>query len=702
MDTRRRHPAIRPFALFVLLVACGDDDSAGSSRCTARAGEPLCFDAGDDDAADGDSPDGSVADSAPDPDSGPPVIVLPDEREACASPNPLRNPYFGDLHVHTSLSFDAAAYDVRTRPADAYRFARGEPVGLPPLDESGNPTRMVQLSRPLDFAAVTDHSEFFGEIAICVDPSSAGYDSSTCRRWREASGVGGNFADFTAALVLGMPVRLCRDMPDLCRASRNAVWQLVQDAAEDAYDRTSACAFTSFVGYEWTGTTGGNNNHRNVIFRNRSVMASPVSWFDARNESDLWDALEARCNDTDTPCDVLAIPHNGNLGAGAQFVPVADDMARTPYSREDAERRARLEPLVEVYQHKGSSECLFTSADPLASEDELCAWERLNNDVCTGAPTDSPDCTPLCSVRPGVGFLNGCVDPGDMVRGSLRRGLSELARVGANPFQLGFIGSTDTHNGIAGAVDEAGFPGHVGVTDDDPPEQLAFSTVTIGGVRSSPGGLAVVWAEQNDRDSLFDAMRRRETYATSGPRIVARAFGGWSFSPDLCTDPGLVEAGYRDGVPMGAELSERPADATAPTFVVSALRDPMGARLERAQIVKGWLDADGQTHEIVYDVAGERDPMASVDLATCEPPDGGSDSLCGVWTDPAFDPSQPAFYYVRVVEIPTCRWSWHVCLAEGVDCATLPATDPLAACCDPRVPPTTQERAWTSPIWYVP
>lgn len=676
------------------LAACGDDDG-GAGR---DAGGPA-EDAGDDAAT---PVDGGAPDAAPEPDSGPPVVVLPDEREPCASRNPLRNAYFGDLHVHTSLSFDAAVYDVRNLPADAYRFARGEAVGLPPYDAEGRPTRMVRLARPLDFAAVTDHSEFFGEVSLCSDPTSPAYGSSSCEGWREASGFNGDYGEFTAALVLGMSLRVCREMPGVCQTRSLDVWQSVQDAAEAAYDRSSACGFTSFVGWEWTGTTGGNNNHRNVLFRNRSVLRRPVSYFDARVEGDLWRVLDTQCNDSDTPCDVIAIPHNGNLSAGGMFAPVLDDREHTPYTRADAELRARMEPLVEVYQHKGASECLLTSADPLASEDELCGFELLNASVCPPEGGGPEGCTPLCSVSPGIGFLGGCVDPGDFARGALRRGLSELRRVGVNPFHMGFISSTDTHNGIPGAVDEREFPGHVGDTDDQPAERLGHSATSIGGVVGSAGGLAVLWAEENSRDALFDAMVRRETYATSGPRIVARFFGGWSFAEGLCAEASLVETGYRDGVPMGGDLPPRPEGATAPAFVVSALRDAMGGPLQRLQIIKGWLDAAGETHELVYEVAGDPDNGASVDPATCETSGDGADALCDVWTDPAFDPSEPAFYYARVVENPTCRWSQHLCNAAGVDCARLPAGDPLAACCDPRVPSTIQERAWTSPIWYLP
>ena len=254
---------------------------------------------------------------------------------------------------------------------------------------------------------------------------------------------------------------------------------------------------------------------------------------------------------------------------------------------------------------------------------------------------------------------------------------------------------------MPGATDEASWPGHAGDFDADAAGRLTPSTgVPVTTDRSSPGGLAVVWAEENARDSLFDALRRRETYSTSGTRIVVRFFGGWSYDAAICSDVALARLGYEGGVPMGGELTARPTGAGAPRLVVSALRDDLGAPLQRVQIVKGWFDG-GTTHETVYEVAGDA-ALGAVDLATCAPDGAGFGALCEVWTDPDFDPTQPAFYYARVLEVPTCRWSRALCNAEHVDCATLPADAPLRACCDGSIPDTVQERAWTSPIWYLP
>lgn len=637
----------------------------------------------------------------------PPVVVREETREPCAARDPLRRPLFGDLHVHTALSFDAAAYDVRTRPADAYRFARGEEIGLPPYDAEGRPTRTLRLSRPLDFAAVTDHSEFLAETTICNDPTSPGYGSATCTTYREERGRAGNYGEITASLASGQRDRLCtRVDPALCESVLLSAWGETQEAAEEAYDRSSACSFTSFVAWEWSATYVGNNLHRNVIFRSATAPRTPISFFEAPTPDQLWDGLEASCldyraEDGSAPCDVLAIPHNSNLGAGSMFVPERDD--GSPYDRAFAERRAALEPIVELYQHKGSSECVYRVGDPLASEDPACAFEEVHQDVCRGLPTDPEGCTRLCSEGGGIGFLGGCVDPGDFVRGALRRGLAEEARVGANPFRFGVIGSTDSHQALAGGVDEPSWPGHLGDSEDDPAERLDRSApVLIRGITTSPGGLAVVWAEENSRESIFDALRRREAYATSGTRIVVRLFAGWGLGggADLCGASDLVEQGYRDGAPMGGVLPAAPdGTTTGPTLVVSAMRDAMGAPLRQVQIVKGWIDAAGQTHERVYDVAGEPDPSASVDLATCEPTGVGADTLCATWTDPDWEPGQHAFYYARVIENPTCRWHRYVCIEEGVDCATLASDDPLAVCCDDAFPSTITERAWTSAVF---
>jgi hypothetical protein len=311
------------------------------------------------------------------------VVVRPDTHVACRRRDPLRRAFFGDLHVHTSRSFDAATWGTRARPDDAYRFARGESVGLYPYDAEGRPMRQARLTRPLDFAAVTDHAEFLGETDLCTTPGSAAYDTAHCRDQRTTDFViAGEYARLLASRGSGRP-SICRNAP--CAERLGAVWTEAQDAAERAYDRSEQCRFTSFVAYEWTGSPGGNNLHRNVIFRNRTVPRVPTSYVDAWTPERLWTALERDCLSTGTACDVLAIPHNSNQSAGLMFS-TRDDQGNA-YDRAMSERRSRLEPLVEIFQHKGSSECTRGAASLLASEDEACAFEQLT------APRASPPTT---------------------------------------------------------------------------------------------------------------------------------------------------------------------------------------------------------------------------------------------------------------------------------------------------------------------
>jgi hypothetical protein len=633
-------PRHLPLALSLLLLSCGRDKAAAPADSAAPTG---------------------------------PAPEVP-----CDSQDPLRQLYWGDLHVHTGLSFDAWTYEVRLTPEDAYAFARGEVVRLPPLDADGVGTREVRLSRPLDFAAVTDHAEYYAEIAGCTTPGSAIYDSAVCADYREAD----------VAAVQAFGVRLANDEPERftelcgdggidCGADGRVVWRDVQAAAEAADDDSAACTFTAFTGYEWSGATGVSNLHRNVIFANEVVPDAPISYFEETDPWEMWARLDEQCLDAGTGCDVLAIPHNANLSNGWQFrvaYPAGMDEA------DAAAFRARMEPLYEVYQHKGDSECVNGLSGLLGAEDALCRFEDFSRD-------DAPD----CEGEPGaLGMTaNGCVDRLDTLRGILAAGLEEEARIGVNPYRLGVIASTDTHMGTPGAVAEDAYIGHLGNIEDDVEDRLREHGLVPGGFMDSPGGLVAVWAEQNSRSALFDAMRRRETYGTSGPRIAVRFFGGAGLPEDLCEDAELVARADAAGVPMGGQLSG--ADGT-PRFVISAQADEIP--LQRLQIVKGWTDASGQSHVEVVDVAGG-DNGATVDLDTCEPQTAGSDTLCGVWTDPDFDPAAPAFYYARVVEDPTCRWSWR-------DCLSLPEDERPDLCTDSRMPETVSERAWTSPIWVSP
>ena len=611
-------------------------------------------------------------------------------RVRCTQHDPLRRAFFGDLHVHTTLSFDAHAFDVRTTPTQAYGFAQGAAVAVPPLDVNGQGTQTLQLERPLDFAAVTDHSEFLGEVETCITPGSATYDSATCQGYRAGGNSGTTLIAYRTAIV--PPSRdpaVCGADGAICRDAAGAVWSQIQDAAAAAYDRTDRCSFTSFVGYEYTGTANVSTLHRNVIFRNDHVPF-PTTVFEQPTASGLWTELKATCLDSGIGCDVLAIPHNSNESNGKMFLVEYPGAGNRDEERAQAELRAALEPVAEIYQHKGSSECLNGLSGIVGAPDEQCDFERR----WRGSFTDCGDGT-------GVGgtITSGCVSRRDFVRGALLEGLKEAERIGVNPLRLGIVASTDTHNGTPGAVEERSFIGHRGEDDDTPAKQLGTGQFYLGGNLFSGGGLVGVWAEENSRSSIFDALRRREVFGTSGPRIAVRFFGGWNLAPGLCTDPNLVQAAYDGGVPMGGFLPAPPAGAGAPTFVVSALRDAgtiahPGVALQRIQIIKGWLD-QGQAHQQVFDVAGDAGNGATVDEATCTPQGPGADTLCAVWTDPGFVPEQQAFYYVRVLENPTCRWSTYTCNA-------LAPVDRPPACTDPAVPKTVQERAWTSPIWYQP
>lgn len=605
-----------------------------------------------------------------------------EEREPCVQSDPLRRPYFGDTHVHTGYSQDASTQGTRSTPRDAYAFAQGEPLGIQPWDADGMAQRTVQLLRPLDFAVVTDHAEQIGEVHLCKTPGAPGHHSIVCLIYRNLPRLAFYLMNYKYSSG-GDRWGFCGDDDVHCLAAARTVWQETQAAAEGAYDRTSACRFTSFVGYEWTASADtGKNLHRNVIFRNERVPELPISVMETGNTAaDLWDELERACVNGTPGCEVLTIPHNSNLDGGLMFQSATEIAA--PISEEEARRRARWEPLVEIMQHKGDSECLLGGD----TTDEACGFEKL--------PYDSF----------GAQFLSdgdGPV-PSQFVRDALKEGLRLERLLGANPFRYGIIASTDTHLGTPGLVDEKSHPGHGGAGR---PAENELPPGLPDNLEFGPGGLAVLWAEENSRDALFAAMQRREAYGTSGPRITVRLFGAWSHPEALCGRDDFVSVGYSTGVPMGGELRPMDPGASAPSFAVWALQDPglpeaPGVPLQRVQIIKGWLDGD-TTHEQVFDVAGGPND-ASVDPATCEPRGRGEPSLCSVWTDPGFDPEQPAFYYARVLENPTCRWSQHLCLAAGVVCSD-PSTigEGYEPCCSEAHRPVIQERAWTSPIWYRP
>jgi hypothetical protein len=612
-----------------------------------------------------------------------------DSREPCHSHTAKRQVFWGDTHVHTKYSLDASTQGTRTSPADAYRFAQGAKIGVQPWTANGKPLRHLRLDRPLDFAVVTDHAELFGEVEICQTPSMSGYDSWQCKIYRNIPRAA--FFLFNTQSSRAKRLGMCGDDGELCRAAGLRPWQEIQQAAEAAYDRSGGCEFTSFVAYEWTGASANLANlHRNIIFKNKQVPALPLSFVDTPSAPLLWDALDRDCVNAGTGCEVLVIPHNSNLSDGYMFSLARDD--GTLITTEDAKQRARLERLVEVMQHKGSSECFY---DPLNSADELCGFEQLPYSSFTDKFAGK--ILPFMSKPAGkdAGFI----------RDVLRDGMEQKQKLGVNPFKLGFIASSDTHIGAAGAVAEKDFLGHGGAgvpVGDEVPEGLPDD------LEFNPGGLAAVWAEENSRDSLFDAMQRRETYGTSGPRIILRFFGGDDSVPnDICERQDYVAQGYEHGVPMGSDLNLS-AVAKSPVFTVFAKMDGgstahPGMPLQRIQIVKGSVDEDGNRNERVIDIAGDAGNGAGVDIQTCETYGPGQAQLCGRWQDPQFNPAEHAYYYARVLENPSCRWSQQICVAAKIDCDK-PDTikKGYEQCCSAEHRPVIQERAWSSPIWYSP
>jgi hypothetical protein len=627
------------------------------------------------------------------PESRPAQKATPAPRAACSDRDPLRRPLFGDLHVHTGFSMDAWVQGTIVTPDDAYRFARGQEIGLPPYDDEGRPQTTARIERPLDFAAVTDHAEWLGEVRLCSDPGSPTYATSSCQIFRgEAEstlarvlGLKGFRKRLVGAISLrGRNHEICGEGSALCREETRTAWQANQEATERWYDRSEACSFTTLHGYEYSRSPSFTKIHRNVIFRNEIVPELPISWIDTPTEPELWRKLRAQCLDTDSGCDALAIPHNPNLSNGQLFDIWYRDLPLEE-QREQARLRAGLEPIVEMVQYKGESECRNGLYGVVGGPDELCDFEKIRD--LPGKPLE--DC------REGTGSgaqrARGCVSRLDYVRYALIEGLREAERIGVNPYVFGFIGSTDTHLGNPGATAEREFVGKFAIS---PREQLTLGDHPRPAAFRSAGGLAGVWAEENSRDAIFDALARREAFATSGTRIAPRLFAGWDLADDLCARDDLVAQGYAGGVPMGGILPPRSSPDATLRFVAQARRDPMGAPLQRLQIIKAWLGSDGAFHQAVHDVARIA-PGASVDPATCQPSGVGADTLCGTWTDPDFDEERAAVYYARVVENPSCRWTTWKCLS-------LPAEERPDGCTDPRVPPTVQERAWTSPIWYAP
>jgi len=582
-----------------------------------------------------------------------------------------QRPLFGDTHLHTAASFDAISFGTALTAEDAYRFARGEEV------TSSTGVR-GKLSRPLDFLVVADHAENMGTMGAMKDGLPELMTDPTVRKWHEQLQAGGEEAMkpyYDIVNSLGK-----KPLPEVLTNERltRSIWEQQITAAEK-YNEPSR--FTAFIGYEWSSNAGGNNLHRVVVYRDGADKAEqmiPFSSFISENPEDLWDWMAQY--EEKTNGQLLAIPHNGNLSNGRMFQDTRFD--GSPITREWAETRASFEPIYEATQIKGDGE-----AHPfLSPNDEFADYETWDK-----------------------GNLNLSVPKKDEMlqyeyaRSALQLGLKLEKQTGVNPYQFGMIGSTDAHTSLA-AVAEDNFFGklpHVEPSDHRlSATMVKFNEIAVMASNIAASGYAAVWALENTRESIFDAMRRRETYATTGPRMVVRFFGGWNFGDEDAHTRRPAIAGYEKGVPMGGELTKAPK-RKAPTFLVAALKDPIGANLDRYQIVKGWLDSDGKLHEKVYDVtwSDNRKPGRDGKLPpvgnTVDVPNAtysntiGATELVAVWKDPDFDPQQRAVYYGRVIEIPTPRWTAydakHYKLKVSKD-----------------IQMVTQERAYTSPIWYTP
>ena len=582
-----------------------------------------------------------------------------------------QRPLFGDTHLHTAASFDAISFGTALTAEDAYRFARGEEV------TSSTGVR-GKLSRPLDFLVVADHAENMGTMGAMKDGLPELMTDPTVRRWHEQLQAGGEEAMkpyYDIVNSLGK-----KPLPEVLTNERltRSIWEQ-QIAAAEKYNEPGR--FTAFIGYEWSSNAGGNNLHRVVVYRDGADKAEqmiPFSSFISENPEDLWGWMAQF--EEKTNGQLLAIPHNGNLSNGRMFQDTRFD--GSPITREWARTRASFEPIYEATQIKGDGE-----AHPfLSPNDEFADYETWDK-----------------------GNLNLSVLKKDEMlqyeyaRSALQLGLKLEKQTGVNPYQFGMIGSTDAHTSLA-AVAEDNFFGklpHVEPSDHRlSATMVKFNEIAVMASDIAASGYAAVWALENTRESIFDAMRRRETYATTGPRMVVRFFGGWNFSDEDAHTRRPAIAGYEKGVPMGGELTKAPK-GKAPTFLVAALKDPIGANLDRYQIVKGWLDSKGNLHENVYDVtwSGNRKPGRDGKLPpvgnTVDVPNAtysntiGATELIAVWKDPDFDPQQRAVYYGRVIEIPTPRWS-------AYDVKHFKLETPK------DVQMITQERAYTSPIWYSP
>lgn len=583
-----------------------------------------------------------------------------------------REVYFGDTHLHTSLSVDAGTFGNRLGLEESYKFTTGQEV----TSATGYKAR---IGRPLDFVVIADHSDAMGFFQLLESGDPKVMNKEEGKRWNKAIAEGGQASVDAALEIINLfsqgkfPWKT--NDPEMMKP----VWA---DCVKMAEQYNNPGKFTAFIGYEWTSLVKGNNLHRVVIYRDNGDKAGAVLPYtneDSSDPEDLWKALAAY--EEKTGGQVLAIPHNGNLSNGIMFD--VETISGKPFTKEYAAARQRWEPLYETTQIKGDGE----THPFLSKNDEFADYETwdLGNLDMSEAKTDD-------------------MLAGEYARSGLLRGMKFQQKLGVNPYKFGQVGSTDSHTSLTAVEEDNFFGKHSGVE----PSAERWEHVTLGGEKGkiygwqmAAGGYAAVWAKENTRESLWDAMKRKETYATTGPRMKVRFFGGWDFSQEDAEQRPLAKNGYAKGVPMGGDLAA-PNEKGAPSFLVAALKDPMSGNIDRVQVVKGWVDSEGESHEKVYDVAVSGDRKIGAD-GVCKQAVGntvnvekatwtntiGASELSAVWKDPDFDPSQLAFYYVRVLEIPTPRWTAYEAMRFGVKM-------------DKKVQMTTQERAYTSPIWYTP
>ncbi|WP_455366077.1 DUF3604 domain-containing protein [Kaarinaea lacus] len=584
--------------------------------------------------------------------------------------------FWGDTHTHTSYSTDAGMVGNRLGPDEAYRFARGEIV------VASNGVR-ARLQRPLDYLVVADHAENLGLAPMIAEKNP---DLLKIAFGKKIANLvySGKYGDAYALWGDGMSKR--KDPLKGQEPLTRTMWQRLTASAEKFNEPGK---FTALIGFEWTSSPGGNNLHRNIIFRDGKDKADqiiPISNYDTSDPEELWEWMAAY--EKKTGGRLLAIPHNGNLSNGLMFDDVT--LTKKPLNREYAEHRMHWEPVYEVTQIKGDGEA-HPSLSPNDEFADYGTWDK-------GSFGPEPKTKDML--------------PREYAREALKRGLVYEKKLGANPFKFGMVGSTDTHTSLATTEENNYFGKATPAEPNAKPERFQEKItgyfqkpggpdITIRHVQTLAAGLAGVWATDNTREALWDAFARKEVYATTGTRMTVRVFAGWDFNKEDVQRPDFAKTGYRRGVPMGGDLSNAP-NGKSPTFVIRALRDVDGANLDRIQIIKGWLDSKGKTHEQIYDVLCSDNRKISkkhrcsksvgntVNVKKATYTNSIGDALMlAYWKDPKFDSKQKAFYYVRVLEIPTPRWTTYDAAFFGID---LPKD----------VPASHQERAYTSPIWYTP